>query len=82
MQLKVVFDKNTGRVLGGQAIAPYSAEKHIDVLAVAIQAHMTMSDLEELDLCLYLVTKAGELVGNAVRHRLASFSLRYTATAC
>lgn len=51
LQLKVVFDKKTGRVLGGQAIAPYSAEKHIDVLAVAIQAHMTMSDLEELDLC-------------------------------
>lgn len=51
MQLKVVFNSENRRVLGGQAIAADNAEKSIDVIATAIQAHMTMHDLEQLDLC-------------------------------
>lgn len=48
--LKVVFDTHDGRILGAQAIGREGTEKRIDVLAVAIRAHMSASDLAELDL--------------------------------
>ena len=50
MTLKVVFERETGRILGGQAIGRGGVDKRIDVLAVAIRAHMTAADLTELDL--------------------------------
>ena len=50
MTLKVVFERGTGRILGGQAIGRGGVDKRIDVLAVAIRAHMTAADLTELDL--------------------------------
>lgn len=50
MTLKVVFERETGRILGGQAIGRGGVDKRIDVLAVAIRARMTAADLTELDL--------------------------------
>ena len=50
MTLKVVFERGTGRILGGQAIGRGGVDKRIDVLAVAIRARMGASDLTELDL--------------------------------
>lgn len=50
MTLKVVYERGTGRVLGGQAIGRGGVDKRIDVLAVAIRARMGASDLTELDL--------------------------------
>jgi len=50
MTLKVVFERHTGRILGGQAIGRGGVDKRIDVLAVAVRAQMTASDLAELDL--------------------------------
>lgn len=50
MTLKLVFDPATGRVLGAQAVGGAGVDKRIDVLAVAIQAGMTVFDLEELEL--------------------------------
>ena len=50
MTLKVVFDRGDGRVLGAQAIGRGGVDKRIDVIAVAIRAHMTAADLTELDL--------------------------------
>ena len=50
MTLKVLFEKGTGRVIGAQAIGRDGVEKRIDVLATAIRAGMTASDLAELDL--------------------------------
>lgn len=51
MTLKVVYDRNDGRILGAQAVGREGAEKRIDVIAVAIRARMTAGDLTELDLC-------------------------------
>ncbi len=51
MTLKVVFDPQTGRLLGAQAVGGTGVDKRIDVLAVAIQAGMTVYDLEEMELC-------------------------------
>lgn len=50
MTLKVVFERGTGRILGGQAVGRGGVDKRIDVLAVAIRARMTAADLTELDL--------------------------------
>ena len=50
MTLKVLFDLGTGRLLGAQAVGGDGVDKRIDVLAVAIQAGMTVFDLEEMEL--------------------------------
>ena len=50
MTLKLLFDPTTGRVLGAQAVGGTGVDKRIDVLAVAIQAGMTVFDLEEMEL--------------------------------
>jgi len=48
--LKLLFDPTHGRVLGAQAVGGAGVDKRIDVLAVAIQAGMTVFDLEEMEL--------------------------------
>ena len=48
--LKLLFDPQTGRILGAQAVGGAGVDKRIDVLAVAIQAGMTVFDLEEMEL--------------------------------
>ena len=50
MTLKLLFDPETGRVLGGQAVGGAGVDKRIDVLSMAIQAGMTVFDLEEVEL--------------------------------
>ena len=50
MTLKLLFDPTTGRVLGAQVVGGAGVDKRIDVLAVAIQARMTVFDLEEMEL--------------------------------
>jgi len=50
MTLKVLFHPDTGKLLGAQAVGGAGVDKRIDVLAVAIQAGMTVFDLEEMEL--------------------------------
>ncbi len=50
INVKVLFEKGTGRILGAQIIGFDGADKRIDVLATAIRAGMTAADLTELDL--------------------------------
>ncbi|MCA9247471.1 MAG: FAD-dependent oxidoreductase, partial [Planctomycetales bacterium] len=50
MTLKLLFGPATGRILGAQAIGKAGVDKRIDVLAAAIQAGMTVFDLEEMEL--------------------------------
>ena len=50
MTLKLLFDPTSGRVLGAQAVGGDGVDKRIDVLAVAIQAGMTVFNLEETEL--------------------------------
>lgn len=49
--LKLVFHKETGEILGAQAIGKKTIARRIDVLAVAIKAKMTVAELQELELC-------------------------------
>ena len=50
MTLKILFDPETGRILGAQIVGFGGVDKRIDVLATAIRAKMTAADLTELDL--------------------------------
>ena len=50
MHIKVVFEKENGRILGAQIVGFGGADKRIDVLATAIRANMDAYDLTELDL--------------------------------
>ncbi|MDZ4820801.1 MAG: FAD-dependent oxidoreductase [Planctomycetota bacterium] len=50
MTLKLLFDPRDGKILGAQAVGGAGVDKRIDVLAVAIQAGMTVYDLEEMEL--------------------------------
>lgn len=50
MTLKVLFEKETGKLLGAQITGFGGVDKRIDVLATAIYAGLTGEDLTELDL--------------------------------
>lgn len=50
MTMKVVFEKETYRILGAQIVGYEGADKRIDVLATAIHAGMKAQDLAKLDL--------------------------------
>jgi hypothetical protein len=50
LALKVIFDPETGKILGGQATGTDGADKRIDVLATAIYAGLTVDDLMNLEL--------------------------------
>jgi NADPH-dependent 2,4-dienoyl-CoA reductase/sulfur reductase-like enzyme/rhodanese-related sulfurtransferase len=50
MSLKLLFAPETGRILGAQAVGGAGVDKRIDVIAVAIQAGLTVEDLEEVEL--------------------------------
>lgn len=50
MTMKVLFAPADGRILGAQIVGFDGVDKRLDILATAVQAGMTASDLEELDL--------------------------------
>ena len=51
MTIKLLFDPESGKIFGAQAVGGAGVDKRIDVIAVAIQAGMTAYDLEEMELC-------------------------------
>ena len=50
MTMKVVFEKETYRLLGAQLVGYEGVDKRIDVLATAIHAGMKATELKDLDL--------------------------------
>ena len=50
MYIKVLFEKNNGKILGAQIIGFEGVDKKIDVLATAIKFKATAYDLKDLDL--------------------------------
>ena len=51
INLKLIFSREDGRVVGAQAIGREGVEKRIDVISMAIQKNATVFDLEEAELC-------------------------------
>ena len=52
MTLRITVERDTGRLLGAQAVGDFAAQadKRLDVLAACIAARLTASDLSSLDL--------------------------------
>jgi NADPH-dependent 2,4-dienoyl-CoA reductase/sulfur reductase-like enzyme/rhodanese-related sulfurtransferase len=50
VSFKLIFDPQTGQILGGQAFGKEGVDKRIDVLAVAMRAGLKVQDLEHLEL--------------------------------
>lgn len=50
MTIKLLFAPDSGRILGAQVAGRAGVDKRIDVLAVAVQAGLTVYDLEEMEL--------------------------------
>ncbi|MCX8001354.1 MAG: CoA-disulfide reductase [Anoxybacillus mongoliensis] len=48
--LKLLFDRQTGRIFGAQAVGYDGVDKRIDVIATAIKGGMTVFDLPDLEL--------------------------------
>jgi rhodanese-related sulfurtransferase len=49
--MKLLFDAESGQVLGAQAVGEAGVERRIDVIATVIQMRGTVYDLEEAELC-------------------------------
>jgi NADPH-dependent 2,4-dienoyl-CoA reductase/sulfur reductase-like enzyme/rhodanese-related sulfurtransferase len=47
--LKIVFEKDSGQLLGAQAFGGDGVDKRIDAFAVALKARWTVEELEEMD---------------------------------
>ncbi|WAA10788.1 CoA-disulfide reductase [Fervidibacillus albus] len=50
IDLKLIFDKNTGRIYGAQAIGTEGVDKRIDVISTAMKGGLTVEDLTEVEL--------------------------------
>ena len=50
ISVKLLFDPESGRILGAQSVGADGVDKRIDVLAVAIRAGLTVQQLQDLEL--------------------------------
>ena len=50
MSMKIIFDKNNGKLFGTQIVGYDGVDKRIDVIATAMRAGMTIYDLAKLEL--------------------------------
>lgn len=81
MTMKVIFEKNTLRLLGAQIIGYDGVDKRIDVFSTAMQAGLKASDLKHLDLAYappYSSAKdpiniAGFMIENIVNRKMKQF---------
>jgi len=81
MSLKVIFEKEGGRILGAQIVGFDGVDKRCDVLAVAIRAGMRAHDLTELELCYAPpyssakdpVNMAGYMIENVLTGKVRNF---------
>ncbi|MDP8257865.1 MAG: FAD-dependent oxidoreductase [Candidatus Aadella gelida] len=51
MAMKVIFDPDSGVVLGAQVVGKNGVARRMDILATAVKQKMTAKDLAELELC-------------------------------
>ncbi|WP_187373200.1 CoA-disulfide reductase [Bacillus rubiinfantis] len=50
ISLKLIFDKENGKILGAQAVGVDGVDKRIDVIATAMKGELTVEDLTNLEL--------------------------------
>ncbi len=90
MTMKVVFEKETYRLLGAQIVGYEGVDKRIDVLSTAIHAGMTAAQLKDLDLSYAPpyssakdpVNMAGFMIDNIARGILKQWFLEDVPDVC
>ncbi|MBP3318537.1 MAG: FAD-dependent oxidoreductase [Ruminiclostridium sp.] len=83
LTMKVLFEKETYRLLGAQIVGYQGVDKHIDILATAIHARLKATDLKDLDLAYAPpyssakapVNMAGFMIDNIARGKLKQWYL-------
>jgi NADPH-dependent 2,4-dienoyl-CoA reductase/sulfur reductase-like enzyme/rhodanese-related sulfurtransferase len=88
MTMKVVFEKETYRLLGAQIVGYEGVDKRIDVLATALHAGLSATQLKELDLAYAPpyssakdpVNMAGFMIDNIARGLVKQWHLSDAAT--
>lgn len=50
MHVKLLFTRDSGKIIGGQIIGYNAVDKQVDVLATALYHEMTLDEIQELDL--------------------------------
>jgi NADPH-dependent 2,4-dienoyl-CoA reductase/sulfur reductase-like enzyme/peroxiredoxin family protein/TusA-related sulfurtransferase/rhodanese-related sulfurtransferase len=74
VSFKLIFDPESGKVLGAQAVGADGVDKRIDVIAVAIRSGLSVYDLSELELSYAppfgsakdVINYAGFVAGNVI----------------
>ena len=88
MTMKLVFERETYRLLGAQIVGYEGVDKRLDVLATAIRANMKATELKELDLAYAPpyssakdpVNMAGFMIDNIARGLVKQWHLRDAAS--
>ena len=83
VSLHVVYNRETGHILGAQVAGDAGAERRLDVLATAIAGGLTVSQLTEVDLAysppLGAANDVVNVAGFAAENRLSGYSPALTA---
>ena len=80
----LVYDKNTGVVLGGQTAGYKGADKRLDVIATATAARLTVSDLADVDFAysppIGTANDAMNMAAYTAENQMSGFSPSVTAS--
>lgn len=80
----LVYDKNSGLVLGGQTVGYKGADKRLDIIATATAAKLTVSDLSDIDFAysppIGTANDAMNMAAFTAENRMSGFSPSVTAT--
>lgn len=80
----LVYDRNTGVILGGQTAGYKGADKRLDVIATATAAKLTVSDLADIDLAysppIGTANDAINMAAYTAENRMSGFSPSVTVS--
>jgi len=80
----LVYDRNTGIILGGQTAGYKGADKRLDVIATATAAKLTVSDLADIDFAysppIGTANDAINMAAYTAENRISGFSPSVTVT--
>lgn len=80
----IVYDKNTGVILGGQTAGYKGADKRLDIIATATAAKLSVSDLADIDFAysppIGTANDAVNMAAYTAENRMSGFSQSVTVT--
>ncbi len=84
VSVMVIYDKNTGVILGGQTAGYKAADKRLDVLATATAAKLKVSDIADMDFAysppIGTANDAINMAAYTAENRISGYSPSVTAT--